>query len=178
MYPLLHTYVNCENTRHRQLSLFTWFWLKRSINLMLWFWETNLTKEDFWEPIDCESFMENCYMLCEDDWWCNYVTTSCCVILMIFGDCIYVKLVVTCWWLHIYKYWWWWGDYCLCEHMHWVKSYVHAFMTDGGGFYIQLRWVRCFCCIEGDDLEVFWNHMHLEKSLEHCMHLNNWWVVS
>jgi hypothetical protein len=28
---------------------------------------------------------------------------------------------------------------CMCEHMHCVESYVHAFMTDGGGFYIQLR---------------------------------------
>ena len=40
------------------------------------------------------------------------------------GECMYAK------------WWWWWGDYCLCEHMHWVESYVHAFMTDGGGFYI------------------------------------------
>jgi hypothetical protein len=35
-------------------------------------------------------------MLCEDDWWCNYVTTSCCVIFDVVGDCIYVKLVVNC----------------------------------------------------------------------------------
>jgi hypothetical protein len=35
-------------------------------------------------------------MLCEDDWWCNYVTTSCGVIFDVVGDCIYVKLVVTC----------------------------------------------------------------------------------
>ena len=45
-----------------------------------------------------------------------------------------------------------------------VESYVHAYMTDGGGFYIQLRWLRCFCCIKGDDLEVFWYHMHLDES--------------
>jgi hypothetical protein len=45
-----------------------------------------------------------------------------------------------------------------------VESYVHAFMTDGGGFYIQLRWLRCFCCIEGDDLEVVWYRMHLDGS--------------
>jgi hypothetical protein len=28
---------------------------------------------------------------------------------------------------------------CLCEHMHCVESYVHAFMTDGDRFYIRLR---------------------------------------
>lgn len=29
-------------------------------------------------------------MLCGDDWWCNYVTTTCCVILDVVGDCIYI----------------------------------------------------------------------------------------
>jgi hypothetical protein len=55
-----------------------------------------------------------------------------------------------------------------------VESYVHAFMTDGGGFYIQLRWLRCFCCIEGDNLEVIWYHMHVcvELSISHCMSLD------
>jgi hypothetical protein len=45
-----------------------------------------------------------------------------------------------------------------------VESYVHAFMTDGGGFYIQLSWLQCFCCIGGDDLEVIWYRMHLDES--------------
>jgi len=26
---------------------------------------------------------------------------------------------------------------CLCEHMHCCESYVHAYMTDSDGFYIQ-----------------------------------------
>jgi len=30
---------------------------------------------------------------------------------------------------YMHIYWW----YCLCEHMHWVESYVHAYMTDGDG---------------------------------------------
>ena len=140
----------------------------------MWFRETNLTKDDFWEPIDCESFMENCYMLCENDWWCNYVTTLCCVIF----EC--------CWWLYI---WYIGGELLMIAYIHvlvmvrwllfvWtyafvVESYLHAFMTDCGGFYIQdwwwrilypMRWVRCFSCIEGDDLEVFWYHMHLDES--------------
>ena len=107
----------------------------------MWFWETNLTKDDFWEPIDCGSFMENCYMLCENDWWCNYVTTLCCVIF----EC--------CWWFYI---WYIGGELLMIAYIHvlvmvrwllfvWtyafvVESYVHAFMTDGGGFYIQDWW--------------------------------------
>jgi len=156
--------VDCENTRHRLLSLFTWFWINCSINFKLWLGETNLTKDDFWESIDCESFMGNCYMICEDDWWCNYVTTLCCVILMLLvivyvliGDELlmiaYIHvLVMVRWLLFVWTY------------AFVVESYVHAFMTDGGGFYIQLRWVRCFCCIEGDDLKVIWYHMHLDES--------------
>jgi hypothetical protein len=76
---------------------------------------------------------------------------------------------------------------CLCEHMYCVESYVHAFMTDGGGFYIQLRWLRCFCCIEADDLEVIWYRMYLEESrTSHAFDLFMsrviieyvaWWIV-
>jgi len=101
-----------------------------------------------------------------------------------------------CWWLHICRvtmnYWWihiyaymlvmmWW--YCLCEHMHWVESYVHAYMTDGDGdeyLYPNVRrgvksYIRCVCCIEGDDLEVIWYHMHLEES--RTLHAFEWLVI-
>ena len=46
---------------------------------------------------------------------------------------------------------------CLCEHMHCVESYVHAYMSDGDGFlYPKCKtsvksYKQCFCCIEGDD---------------------------
>ena len=58
----------------------------------------------------------------------------------------------------------------LCEHMHCVELYVHAYMTDGDGcLYPKCKtdvksYIRCFCCIEGDDLEVIWYRMHLEES--------------
>jgi len=64
----------------------------------------------------------------------------------------------------------WWCVNCLYEHMHWVESYVHAYMTDGDGcLYPKCKtgvksYIRCFCCIEGDDLEVIWYRMHLEES--------------
>jgi len=59
---------------------------------------------------------------------------------------------------------------CLYEHMHCVELYVHAYMTDGDGFlYPKCKtgvksYRRCFCWIEGDDLEVIWYRMHLEES--------------
>jgi len=43
-------------------------------------------------------------------------------------------------------------------------------MTDGDGcLYPKCKtsvksYIRCFCCIEGDDLEVIWYRMHLEES--------------
>jgi len=45
-------------------------------------------------------------------------------------------------------------------------------MTDGDGdgyLYPNVRrgvksYIRCVCCIEGDDLEVIWYRMHLEES--------------
>jgi len=58
---------------------------------------------------------------------------------------------------------------CLCEYMHCVESYVHAYMTDGDEFlYPKCKmgmksYIRCFCSIEGDDLEVIWYRMHLEE---------------
>ena len=118
--------------------------------------------------LDCKELCGDVATICWFMWrWLVMhmcVTTICCL----YCECswwLYIcYVVVNCCWLHMYKYWWCWGDYCLCEHMHWVESYVHAFMTDGGGFYIQLRWLRCFCCIEDDDLEVIWYHMHLEES--------------
>jgi hypothetical protein len=89
------------------------------------------------------------------------VTTMCWLIVDVVGDCIYVKwwwIVVDC----IYtNCWWWWGDLFVWTYAFIADSYFHAFMTDGGGFYIQLRWLWCFCCIMGDDLEEIWYHMHI-----------------
>ena len=45
-YPLLHTHVDCENTRHRLLSWFTWFWLRCSIIFNIVTFETNLIEND------------------------------------------------------------------------------------------------------------------------------------
>ena len=45
-----------------------------------------------------------------------------------------------------------------------VESYVHAYMTDGDEDDDVISYIRCFCCIEGDDLEVIWYRMHLEES--------------
>ena len=59
---------------------------------------------------------------------------------------------------------------CLYEHMHCVESYVHAYMTDGDRcLYLKCKtdvksYIRCFCCIEGDDLEVIWYRLHLAES--------------
>jgi hypothetical protein len=98
------------------------------------------------------------------------------------GDCIYDEwwwIVVNC----IYtNCWWWCGDLFLWTYAFVVESYVHAFMTDGGGFYIPLRWLWCFCCIMGDDLEETWYHMHIcvELGAYHCsMSLKcciEWWM--
>jgi hypothetical protein len=62
---------------------------------------------------------------------------------------------------YILNNWWWCGELFMWTYAFVVESYVHAFMTDGGGFYIQLRWLWCFCCIMGDDLEETWYHMHI-----------------
>ena len=51
---------------------------------------------------------------------------------------------------------------CLCKHMNQVESYVHAYMTDVHAY--MKSYIRCFCCIEGDDLEVIWYRIHLEES--------------
>ena len=43
-------------------------------------------------------------------------------------------------------------------------------MTDGDRYLYQnvrrgvKSYIRCVCCIEGDDLEVIWYRMHLEES--------------
>jgi hypothetical protein len=102
--------------------------------------------------LDCKELYGNVATICRFMWrWLVMymcVTTICCL----YCECcrwLYICYVeVNCWWLHIYKYWWCWGDYRLCEHMHWVESYVHAFMTDGGGFYIQDWWWRILYPIE------------------------------
>ena len=58
----------------------------------------------------------------------------------------------------------------LCEHMHcswvicscihdwWWRILYPKFKTGVKSY------IRCFCCIEGDDLEVIWYRMHLEES--------------
>jgi hypothetical protein len=70
--------------------------------------------------------------------WLNGIGDDCIIVYAWVGDdCVIVYV---------------WSGELLYEHMHWVASYVHAFMTDGGGFYIQLMWLWCFCCIMGDDL--------------------------
>ena len=67
---------------------------------------------------------------------------------------------------------------CLCEHMHCVESYVHACMTDGDRcLYPKCKagvksYIQCFCCIEGDNVEVIWYRMHLEES--RTLHAFEW----
>jgi len=68
------------------------------------------------------------------------------------GDCIYAKWMVMTWWIVCV-------NICIV-----VESYVHAFMTDGDGFYIQLRWLWCAVGIMGwRPRRCWWRyHMHLE----------------
>jgi hypothetical protein len=98
-------------------------------------------------------------------------------IVNVVGDCIYVKwwwIVVDC----IYtKCWWWCGDLFVWTYAFVVESYVHAFMTDGGGFYIQLRWLWCFCCIMGDDLEETWYHMHICVEYRRISYSHESWLL-
>ena len=124
--------------------------------------------------------MNSCYSLCDDDWWCIYVTTICC---LNYG---------CCWWFIYVK----WGELLSIAYiqvlvmLRWfvcvnicivVESYVHAFMTDGVRFYIQLRWLRWFCCIEGDNLEVIWYHMHVCVEFRHITLHESWllyWMMN
>jgi hypothetical protein len=85
-------------------------------------------------------------------------------IMNVVGDCIYVMW----WWIvvdyiHI-NFWWCWGDLYVWTYAFVVESYVHAFMTDGGGFYIQLRWYDVFVASEVTTLEEIRFHMHLDES--------------
>jgi len=130
-----------------------------------------------------ESFMDSWYNYVEmiDDvyMWQLYVDW----IVNVVGDCIYAKwwwIVVDC----IYtNCWWWCGDLFVWTYAFVVESYVHAFMTDGGGFYIQLTWLWCFCCIMGDDLEVTWYHMHICVEYRRISYLHEfecsieWWMM-
>jgi hypothetical protein len=99
-------------------------------------------------------------------------------IVNIVGDCIYVKwwwIIVEC----IYTSCWWCrGEFVVWTYAFVVESYVHAFMTDGDRFYIQLRWLWCFCCIMGDDLEVTWYHMHIRVEHRRISYLHESWIVA
>ena len=57
-------------------------------------------------------------------------------------DCIYIMWMMMTWWIVCV-------NICIV-----VESYVHAFMTCGDKFYIQLRWLWCAVGIMGDGLDV------------------------
>jgi len=79
----------------------------------------------------------NAYMLSDDDF---------------VDDCIYAKWMVMMWWIVCV-------NICIV-----VESYVHASMTDGDRFYIQLRWLWCAVGIMGWRPKCCWwrYRMHLE----------------
>jgi hypothetical protein len=118
--------------------------------------------------------VDSWYNLCEDVWWCIYVRQLCVDWLWMLSVIVYMssggELLSIAYILIV-------GDDEVFE------SYVHAFMTDGGGFYIQLRWLWCFCCIMGDDLEEIWYHMHIwvELGAYHIawvlMVVCEWWML-
>jgi hypothetical protein len=133
------------------------FGLKAQLFLMLWFWETkfveNVLRADcFMNPL---WIVDMTYVEMIDDvyLWQLYVDgISDCIyngeLLLSVGDCIYMLsggklllfayiqvLVVLRWFVCV--------NICIV-----VESYVHAFMTDGGGFYIQLRWYDVFVASE------------------------------
>jgi hypothetical protein len=128
--------VTCENTWHRQLSLFTWFWLNCSIT-----WNILTLRDEF----DCKWFLRAYGLSTFYEWinmmmrWCMngcwvmnmMFVIICCICSFIWivrnyvemwqlyvdlcGDdwwCIYVTTICWlncgyCWWLYIYVKWWW-----------------------------------------------------------------------
>jgi len=110
----------------------------------------------------------NAYMLIEWDVVGEYIYVN--WIVNVVGDCIYVKW----WWIVgecIYAKWlvmiWWIVCVNICIQLSHMFMHTWLMVTD---VYIQKcktsvkSYIRCFCCIEGDDLEVIWYRMHLEES--------------
>jgi len=94
------------------------------------------------------------------------------------GEYIYVDWLWYCRWLNIFRVlviayilneWWWCGELfvwtyallwviCSCIHDWWWHILYPKCKTDVKSY------IRCFCCIEGEDLEVIWYRMHQEES--------------
>jgi len=77
-------------------------------------------------------------------------------------DCIYIMWMVMTWWIVCVSI-------CIV-----VESYVHAVMTDGDRFYIQLRWLWCAVGIMGwRPRRCWWRYrMHLE-----LMVIGDWYMM-
>ena len=140
-------YLDCERWYDVVDGLWYWWW----IHICEWLW-------------CCGDYI---YL----DWlWYGWWIHICWLFAMLLVN---TYMLIELWMLLVIAYmlneWWWCGElfvwtyallWVICSSIHdWWWRILYLKCKTGVKSYIQ-----CFCCIEGDDLEVIWYRMHLEGS--------------